>query len=118
MAEQKILANKDAEQSILGAVFYDESSIRLLYDKIQKEDFYYLRHQNIYETMIDLFRRHIAIDSTTVISALEDNGLLNECGGAEYILGLMDAVPSISNLETYINIVIDKSVQNKLSQKD
>ena len=116
MAEQKILANKDAEQSVLGAVFYDESTIRFLYDKIKKEDFYYLRHQNIFDIMIDLYKRGIAIDTTTVISALEDKGLLNECGGTEYILGLMDAVPSTSNIETYVGIVIDKSVQRKVVQ--
>ena len=116
MPDQKVLANRDAEQSILGSVFYDESTIRLLFDKLKPADFYYLRHQTIYSTMLDLFRRNIPIDTTTVISSLEDNGKLNECGGAEYVFGLMDAVPSVSNIETYINIVKDKSVQRNVAQ--
>jgi len=114
MAEQKVLANKDAEQSILGAVFYDESTIRLLKDKVVKEDFYFLRHQEIFECMVELFDHKTPIDSTTVISSLDDKGKLNECGGSEYILGLMDAVPSISNIETYIELVKDKAVQRKV----
>ncbi|MBP5343164.1 replicative DNA helicase [bacterium] len=116
MPEQKILANKDAEQSILGSVFYDESTIKLLFDKLKPSDFYYLRHQIIYDTMLSLFKRTMPIDTTTVISALEDVKKLNDCGGAEYIFGLMDAVPSISNIESYINIVKDKAVQRNVVQ--
>lgn len=116
MANQKILANRDAEQSILGSVFYDESTIKLLFDKLKSSDFYYLRHQIIFNTMIDLFQKHLPIDTTTVISSLEDLGKLNECGGAEYIFGLMDAVPSVSNIEIYINIVKDKAIQRNVVQ--
>jgi len=114
MPEQNILASKDAEQSVLGAVFYDESTIKLIIDKLQSTDFYYLRHQNIYDTMVELYKQKTPIDSTTVISHLEDLGKLNECGGAEYIMELVEAVPSISNLETYITLVKDKSVQRNV----
>jgi len=114
MPEQKILANKDAEQSILGAVFFDESVIRLLKDKVVKEDFNYVRHQEIFDCMIELYNQHTPIDYTTVISALSDKGKINDCGGSEYILGLMDSVPSIANIETYIELVKDKAVQRKV----
>ncbi len=114
MAETKILANREAEQSVLGSVFFSESSIKLLMDKIKVDDFYYLRHQLIYQSMIDLFTSHSPIDSTTVISNLQDKGKLADCGGSEYILDLAEAVPSVSNLETYIVLVKDKAVQRKV----
>lgn len=114
MDEEKILASRDAEQSVLGSVFYDNTSIKMLADKIHPEDFYYPRHQEIYQTMLNLFDRQTPIDSTTVITDLEDRGKLNECGGAQYIIDLTDAVPTVSNLDTYIELVKDKAIQRKV----
>ena len=81
MPESKILASSEAEQSILGSVFYDESTIKLLNDKLLTKDFYYLRHQLIFDAMLELFREGTPIDSTTVINLLDDKGKLNDCGG-------------------------------------
>ncbi len=116
MPESKILASSEAEQSILGSVFYDESTIKLLNDKLLTKDFYYLRHQLIFEAMLELFRNGSPIDSTTVINLLDDKGKLNDCGGSQYIIDLTDSVPSTTNLMAYIDIVKDKSVQRTVVQ--
>ena len=114
MPNQKVLANTDAEQSVLGSIFYDESTIKMLVDKLRTSDFYYLRHQYIFDAMCDLFKMKTPIDTTTVISYLDGRGRLNDCGGAEYILSLMDAVPSTSNVESYIEIVRDRATQRSI----
>ena len=116
MPDQRVLANTDAEQSVLGSIFFDESTIKSLVDKLRTSDFYYLRHQYIFDAMCDLFKMKTPIDTTTVISYLEDRGRLNDCGGAEYILKLMDAVPSASNIDSYIEIVRDKATQRGIVQ--
>ncbi len=116
MPESKILASSEAEQSILGSVFYDESTIKLLNDKLLTKDFYYLRHQLIFDAMIELFREGSPIDSTTVINLLDNKGKLNDCGGSQYIIDLTDSVPSTTNLLAYIDIVKDKSVQRSVVQ--
>ena len=116
MPESKILASSEAEQSILGSVFYDESTIKLLNDKLLTKDFYYLRHQLIFDAMLELFREGTPIDSTTVINLLDDKGKLNDCGGSQYIIDLTDSVPSTTNLMAYIDIVKDKSVQRTVVQ--
>lgn len=116
MPESKILASSEAEQSILGSVFYDESTIKLLNDKLLTKDFYYLRHQLIFDAMIELFREGSPIDSTTVINLLDNKGKLNDCGGSQYIIDLTDSVPSTTNLLAYIDIVKDKSVQRNVVQ--
>lgn len=116
MPESAVLASMDAEQSVLGSVFFDESTIKMLRDKLIVEDFYYLRHQLIFKAMEDLNDKGEPIDSTTVIAYLDDHGQLNDCGGGEYILEVTESVPSISNLDTYIDIVKDKSAQRKVVQ--
>ena len=114
MAEEKVLASRDAEQAVIGSVFYDESTIRFLSDKIRVDDFYYLRHQTIFGSMLDLYKRKTPIDSTTLIAELEDKGKLMECGGPEYIVELAQSVPSTANLETYVDIVIDKAIERRI----
>ena len=68
MPESAVLASMDAEQSVLGSVFFDESTIKLLRDKLIVEDFYYLRHQLIFKAMEDLNDKGEPIDSTTIIA--------------------------------------------------
>jgi len=106
--------NLEAEQSVLGSIFVDQSSMRSLIDKLDSDDFYNYRHKVIFTAMVELFQEDIEIDYTTLSSKLETKDLLNDAGGIDYILGLINAVPSIANLSNYINIVRDKSITRKI----
>jgi len=108
--EQKIPQNIEAEQAVLGSVFFDQASIKTILDKLQNKDFYSPNHQVIYEAMKSLYLENIYIDYTTLSDRLENKNLLAKAGGIEYIAGLIDAVPSTANLINYINIVKDKSI--------
>ncbi len=106
--------NVEAEQSVLGSVFVDQSVIKTLVDKLESDDFYTYRHKVIYNAMLELFQENIEIDYTTLSNKLETKGLLNDAGGIDYILGLVNAVPSIVNLVSYIDIVRDKSITRRI----
>lgn len=106
--------NREAEQSVLGSVFVEESVMKSLVDKLTGDDFYTYRHRVIYNAMVDLFKEGTSIDYTTLANKLETKGLLNDAGGIDYILGLSESVPSIANLSNYMNIVIDKSLTRKI----
>ncbi|AIO18019.1 Replicative DNA helicase [Candidatus Izimaplasma bacterium HR1] len=106
--------NVEAEQSVLGSVFVEQGVMKTLVDKLDSEDFYTYRHKVIYTAMVELFQADIDIDYTTLSSKLETKGLLNDAGGIDYILGLINSVPSIVNLINYINIVRDKAITRKI----
>lgn len=106
--------NVEAEQSVLGSVFVDQGVMKTLVDKLDSEDFYTYRHKVIYTAMVELFQEDIDIDYTTLSNKLETKGLLNDAGGIDYILGLINSVPSIANLINYINIVRDKAITRKI----
>jgi len=108
--------NLEAEQSVLGSVFVEEGSIRTLVDKLDPDDFYKYQHKVIFRAMKDLFTDDIVIDYTTLTSKLETKGMLNDAGGIDYILGLINNVPSIANLSNYINIVKDKSITRRIME--
>jgi len=106
--------NVEAEQSVLGSVFVDQGAMRTLVDKLESDDFYTYRHKVIYTAMVELFQENIEIDYTTLSNKLETKELLNDAGGIDYILGLINTVPSIVNLPNYINIVRDKSITRRI----
>jgi replicative DNA helicase len=106
--------NLEAEQSVLGSVFVDQGTVKTLVDKLESDDFYAYRHKVIFTAMVELFQEGIDIDYTTLSNKLETKGLLQDAGGIDYILGLINTVPSIINLENYINIVQDKSITRRI----
>ncbi len=112
--EQKIPQNIEAEQAVLGSVFFEQSSLKAIVDKLNDDDFYSPVHRVIFQTMKELFQEHVAIDYTTLKDRLESKNLLAKAGGVEYVVGLVEAVPSSSNLINYINIVKDKSILRKI----
>ncbi|MBU1145281.1 MAG: replicative DNA helicase [Firmicutes bacterium] len=112
--ERKVPQNIEAEQAVLGAVFFDQNTMKSIVDKLQEVDFYSPNHQVIFKTMKQLFQEGISIDYTTLSDRLENQNMLIKAGGIEYITGLIDAVPSIANLLNYINIVKDKSILRKI----
>ena len=114
--ERKVPQNIEAEQAVLGAVFFDQASMKTIVDKLQEQDFFSPNHQVIFRAMKTLYQEAIPIDFTTLTDRLENHNLLVKSGGIEYITGLIDAVPSIANLLNYINIVKDKSVLRKIQE--
>lgn len=112
--EQKIPQSINAEQAVLGSVFFDQGSLKTILDKLQDHDFYLPNHQAIYQAMKSLFQENIFIDFTTLSDRLENMNMLAKAGGIEYISGIIDAVPSTANLLNYINIVKDKSVLRQI----
>lgn len=112
--EKKVPQNIEAEQAVLGAVFFDQSTMKSIVDKLQDVDFYSPNHQVIFNAMKELYQDKIVIDYQTLSDKLENQNHLVKAGGIDYITGLIDAVPSIANLNNYINIVKDKSILRKI----
>ncbi|WP_319023543.1 DnaB-like helicase N-terminal domain-containing protein, partial [Streptococcus pneumoniae] len=54
-----------AEQSVLGAIFIDESKLVFVREYIESRDFFKYAHRLIFQAMVDLSDRGDAIDATT-----------------------------------------------------
>ncbi len=110
----QIPANIEAEQAVLGTIFFENYMMKTITDKLTDSDFYYPNHKIIFRVMKDLFHQGISIDYVTVVNNLESINLLIKAGGAEYVTQLANTVPSTTNFLHYINIVKDKAVIRKL----
>lgn len=95
-----------AEESLLGAVLLSREAIRHAAEEgVEVGDFYKPAHQFIYNAVRMLVALDVGVDVVTVMDELRRAGLLAEVGGSEYLLGLQNATPAISNARRYAAVV-------------
>ncbi|HWF17620.1 MAG TPA: replicative DNA helicase [Verrucomicrobiae bacterium] len=107
----------EAEQGVLGCVMLSPNDC--LGECVEKfkagaEVFYDLRHQTIYETLIEMYDQRVPVDIITLQERLKNKQRLEEVGGLVYLTSLPDTVPSAANLNYYLEIVLEKFVLRKM----
>jgi len=95
-----------------------QDCVGICLEKFKKglEVFYDLRHQAIYDTLVEMYDGKKPIDLITLQENLKLKNQLDSVGGIPYLSALPDAVPSAANLEYYIEIVREKYVLRKMIQ--
>ena len=104
----------EAEKSILGSMLLSHTAVEQAMETLSASDFYLARHQDIFQAIKGIYDRGEAIDSVTVIDALDRMGKLASVGGVMYITELSLYVPSAANAAHYIRIVEERSVMRQL----
>ena len=111
---RKLPFSMPAEQSLLGAILIDPSSLNEVAVTIKADDFYLEEHKQIYLAMTELFLASHEIDVVTLIDRLVTSGVYDKSGGEDYLRTLSEAVPDALNVKDYARIVKDKSVLRQL----
>lgn len=106
--------NIEAEAAVLGAMLIDEEAVPRAIEKLKPESFYHPPHKKIYEMMMNLFEQNKAIDLITLADAMRQNGSLEFSGGASYLSGLAQTIPTSANIEYHIRIVEEKHILRSL----
>ena len=104
----------DAERSVLGSMLIDGNALEVALEQLKNEDFYLPAHETIFSAMQDIRNSGNAVDLVTLSSELDRRGLLARAGGLTYLSDLMSFVPTAANIQNYIGIVEQKSVQRAL----
>ncbi len=104
----------DMERALLGALLLDGSAFAQVSDLLDDHSFYRPAHGVIFAAMQELDKRHEPIDMITVTEQLRGNNKLEEIGGAQAVIDIMDSVPSAANVEYYARVVHEKAVLRKL----
>ena len=100
----------EAERSVLGAMLQDADAVLKAVEHLRREDFYQPQHQEIYDAILAVHRRQLAVDLVTVDEELSRRGSLDGIGGTGYLMELCQFVPTTANVGAYIRIVREKSV--------
>nr|WP_064440099.1 replicative DNA helicase [Hoyosella altamirensis] len=103
-----------AEQAVLGGMLLSKDAIADVVEKLRQGDFYRPAHQDIYDSILDLYGRGEPADPVTVAADLERRGDLRRIGGAPYLHTLISTVPTAANAGFYAEIVAEKAILRRL----
>jgi replicative DNA helicase len=102
------------EVAILGAMLLDGVAISDATAKLKADDFSLDSHQRVYRAMVDLMAKGHGIDYLTVQEELTRRRELDSVGGAAYLAYLTEGIPRNFSIESYVQIVKDKSLLRQL----
>lgn len=114
MLEKSVPHNIDAEQSVLGSMFLTKKALQKSLESLTSEDFYLDSHQKIFESVRTVSESNKAVDLTTVTEELSKRNWLQQVGNIDYIVEMINTVPTTANIDEYINIVSEKALLRKL----
>lgn len=106
--------NKEAEQSILGAMLIDADCVTLVFGDMPVNDFYIEANRLIFDVMQSLYNRSMPIDLVTVSEELTLREQLAAVGGVEYLAYLASTLPTTANVRHYIEIVQEAALRRRL----
>jgi len=110
--------SEEAERATLGSILLEPMRVFPLCQEagFETETFYLPQHQIIYRAMLWLARSNKPIDIKLVIDALRTHGKLDQAGGEMAVDGLIDATPTASHAEHYIEVVGHKWMLRQVIQ--
>jgi replicative DNA helicase len=103
-----------AEKMILSCLLINYEAIEITTETLPIDAFYFKNHQEIYKTIRFMYQKQLPIDTLTVTTFLQDNGLLQKVGGVKVLIELINQIPNLVYLEEYIRLVKDKFIRRCL----
>ena len=105
-----------AEKMVLNCLLVDIESVELTIQALPIEAFYFKNHQEIYKAIIFMYENELTINILTLITFLQDQGLIEKIGGIKVLIELINDVPNLVYLEEYLRLIKDKFLRRKLIQ--
>lgn len=103
-----------AEKMLLTCLLISSKSIEITIKSLCIDAFYFKNHQEIYKALVFMHKNEIAIDIISLVTFLQDNGLLDKVGGVTVIAEIMSEIPNINYLKEYISLIKDKFIRRSL----
>lgn len=100
-----------AEKAILSCLLINSEAIEKTRIILPIEAFYFKNHQEIYRAILFISKNSRIVNITTLITFLQDNGLLEKIGGVKVVLELITQLPNLAYLEEYLELVKDKFIR-------
>lgn len=106
--------NKEAEQSVIGAMFMDRNAIADVSYMLTREDFYNPQYGALYECMIELYNEGQQVDVITVGDRLKMKDMPEDLYKPSFLAEIISSVPTSVLATTHAKVVKDKSLLRQL----
>ncbi|MDD2493244.1 MAG: replicative DNA helicase [Bacilli bacterium] len=110
---KKIPYSAEAENFVLGSLLIDNRLALEYCSRLDAQDFYVQENKKIFTAIQNLYLIHAKIDYLSVIEELKR---LNDFDriGKNYLIDLMDILPSHVVAESYVDVILQKSLEREL----
>ena len=104
----------EVEEAVIGAMMVESESVFMAAESLSEKSFFDPKLRLVFRAIGELFQSRTAVDITTVAERLREDGVLEEVGGAARLASLTTNVGSAANVEYYIRILQQKTIQRDL----
>ena len=115
-APQILPHSREAEEAVIGSVLINPEAYYDVAEFLKAEDFHIHSLRWVWEAFTRLHEQRSPIDLLTVTEDLDSQGHLAEIGGAAFITGLINNVPTSLHAEAYGRIIEQNAVRRRLLQ--
>ena len=106
----------EGEAAVLGSMILDPVCIGQLVQMIESEVFYRPEHQTIFDSLVSLYDKNSKIDLVLLRDELKRRNKLESVGGVNYLVEIVESVPSAANVEYYAEIIREKAMLRELAR--
>ena len=104
----------EVEEAVIGAMLVESECVYMAAEALKEKSFFDPKLRLVFRAISRLFQSRTAVDITTVAERLREDGVLEEVGGAARLASLTANVGSAANVEYYIRILQQKTIQRDL----
>ena len=102
--------SREAEMCVLGAMILTPDAIDIVVQWLKDDHFYIPAHALIYQALVTMSLAGKPVDLVSLREELKQRKVLEQIGGQDYLVRLIDAVPNAANIEYYGKTVRDKAL--------
>ena len=111
---KKLSYNFLAEKIVLKLIILNPEVIEFTFKILPIEAFYFKNHQEIYKTLLFMYKNNINIDILSLTIFLQENNFITKAGGIQILLELISSPPNLIYFEDYISLVRDKFLRRSV----
>lgn len=104
----------EMEQAVLGSMMLEQCAVGHAIEILDSNCFYNASHSRIFEAMLSLYQRGVAVDQFTLAEELKRRDQLDDIGGAVYLGKLATQVATDANIDVHARTVLEKALSRRL----
>lgn len=109
-------ASPEAEAAVLGSMLLDRECIGDIVEHINADSFSLTEHRIIFGAILTLYENNSQVDLVLLRDELKKRKSLEAVGGVDYLVRVIESVPSAASAEYYAGIVRDKAMLRSLAR--
>ncbi len=104
----------EIERAVLGAMMLEQRAVGHAIEILDPSCFYNTSHSDIFEAMLSLYERGVAVNQPTLVEELKHRDQLDDVGGAAYLTELAAQVTIPADIDVHARIVLEKALSRQL----